>query len=53
MKKKRKGSNLKAIFQFDFEDGELLSFIWEDDEKPPPLIKPKIKKKRDVDKEGN
>ena len=37
---------MKLIIHGDPEDGEVTAFIWDKPGKPPPVIKPKIKKKR-------
>jgi len=41
-----KKRGLKAVLGFDPEDKEIFSFMWYEDRDPPPLIKPKIKKKK-------
>jgi len=47
----KKSGNVKHIIHFDLEDDELLSFPWYEDEEPPPIVKPKMKKKKGTDPE--
>jgi len=37
---------MKLIIQVDPETGEVEGFLWDRLGKPPPLIRPKIKKKK-------
>jgi hypothetical protein len=40
---------LKVILNVDPETGEADNFIWTEDEEPPPIIRPKIKKRSPKD----
>ena len=43
--RKKKHRPLQAVFSFNLEDMELETFMWNEDRDPPPLIKPRVKKK--------
>jgi len=42
---------MKIIIEYDIDEEEMTYFPWPEDRKVPPLIKPKIKKKEDQEKE--
>jgi hypothetical protein len=37
----------KVIINVDLETGESDNFLWAEKEEPPPLVRPKIKPKKD------
>ena len=36
---------MKVILRYDLEEKEPVAFVWDEPGEPPPLIKPKIKKR--------
>jgi len=39
---------LKVILNVDLETGESDNFLWSDKEEPPPLVRPKMKKRQNT-----
>ena len=38
---------MKYIILYDIEDEDLMVFPWDEDREVPPIVKPKVKKKRE------